>query len=64
LIQTTTTVALPEHMYFIGLDVHKKTMNYCVKDASVKFTAPVTTATLFSKDIFMNGFLFLGDVPA
>jgi transposase len=21
-------------MYFIGLDVHKKTINYCVKDAA------------------------------
>ncbi len=21
-------------MYYIGLDVHKKTINYCVKDAS------------------------------
>jgi transposase len=22
------------HMYYIGLDVHKKTISYCVKDAS------------------------------
>jgi transposase len=21
-------------MYYIGLDVHKKTINYCIKDAS------------------------------
>ena len=23
-----------ESMYYIGLDVHKKTISYCVKDAS------------------------------
>ena len=23
-----------EHMYYIGLDVHKKTISYCVKDGS------------------------------
>jgi hypothetical protein len=23
-------------MYFIGLDVHKKTISYCVKDAAVR----------------------------
>src|SRR5215831_19923832 len=25
---------LEGHMYYIGLDVHKKTISYCVKDAS------------------------------
>jgi len=25
-------------MYYIGLDVHKKTISYCVKDASGRFT--------------------------
>src|SRR5437773_397001 len=34
LIQTTTTEAPQGHMYYIGLDVHKKTNSYCVKDAS------------------------------
>ena len=34
LIQTTTTEAPHGHMYYIGLDVHKKTISYCVKDAS------------------------------
>jgi transposase len=34
LIQTTTTEAPRRHMYYIGLDVHKKTISYCVKDAS------------------------------
>jgi len=35
LIQRTTTEA-PQGtlMYYIGLDVHKKTISYCVKDAS------------------------------
>jgi transposase len=34
LIQRTTTEAPHGHMYYIGLDVHKKTISYCVKDAS------------------------------
>ena len=34
LIQRTTTEAPQRHMYYIGLDVHKKTISYCVKDAS------------------------------
>src|SRR5438105_11891154 len=33
LIQRTTTEAPQGHMYYIGLDVHKKTISYCVKDA-------------------------------
>jgi len=32
LIQRTTTEAPRGHMYYIGLDVHKKTISYCVKD--------------------------------
>jgi transposase len=34
LIQRTTTEAPRGHMYYIGLDVHKKTISYCGKDAS------------------------------
>src|SRR6266849_5088824 len=34
LIQRTTTEAPQGHMYYIGLDVHKKTISYYVKDAS------------------------------
>jgi transposase len=34
LIQRTTTEAPRQHMYYIGLDVHKKTIGYCVKDVS------------------------------
>src|SRR2546427_9588482 len=34
LIQRTTTEAPQGHMYYIGLDVHKKAISYCVKDAS------------------------------
>src|SRR5437870_405305 len=34
LSQRTTTEAPQGHMYYIGLDVHKKTISYCVKDAS------------------------------
>jgi hypothetical protein len=26
-----------ESMYYIGLDVHKKTISYCVKDGSGRF---------------------------
>jgi hypothetical protein len=32
LIQRTTMGLLSRHMYYIGLDVHKKTISYCVKD--------------------------------
>jgi transposase len=34
LIQRTTTEAPRGHMYYIGLDVHKKTISYCVKGVS------------------------------
>ena len=34
LIQRTTTEAPRDHMYYIGLDVHKKTISCCVKDAA------------------------------
>ena len=34
LIQRTTTEAPRGYMYYIGLDVHKKTISYCVKDVS------------------------------
>ena len=34
LIQRTPTEAPRLHMYYIGLDVHKKTISYCVKDVS------------------------------
>ena len=34
LIQRTTSEAPRDHMYYIGLDVHKRTISYCVKDAA------------------------------
>jgi hypothetical protein len=34
LIQKTTTEAPQGHMYYVGLDVHKKTISCCVKDGS------------------------------
>ena len=34
LIQRTATEAPRDHMYYIGLDVHKKTISFCVKDAA------------------------------
>lgn len=34
LIQRTTMEAPQENMYYIGLDVHKKTISFCVKNAS------------------------------
>ena len=34
LIQKTTMEAPQRQMYYVGLDVHKKTISYCVKDAS------------------------------
>jgi len=36
LIQRTTTEAPQGHMYYVGLDVHKKSISYCVKDVSGK----------------------------
>jgi len=36
LIQRTTTEAPRLHMYYIGLDVHKKTISYCVKDVNCR----------------------------
>ena len=30
-----------ETMYYIGLDVHKKTINYCVKEGSGRIYAQV-----------------------
>ena len=41
---------LKEHMYYIGLDVHKKTISYCVKEVSGQIqsegTVPATRAEL------------------
>jgi transposase len=34
LIQRTTSEAPRDDMYYIGLDVHKKTISYCVKDVA------------------------------
>jgi transposase len=34
LIQRTTLEAPRDDMYYVGLDVHKKTISYCVKDAA------------------------------
>src|ERR1700741_325055 len=34
LIQRTTRRLLRDDMYYIGLDVHKRTISYCVKDAA------------------------------
>jgi hypothetical protein len=34
LIQRTTTEAPRGHRYYIGLDVHKKTISYCMKEVS------------------------------
>jgi len=47
-----------ETMYYIGLDVHKKTINYCVKDGSGRIYAegsiPATRLTL---DMWMKTLL-------
>src|SRR5438552_4313620 len=34
LMQRTTSQVPQRHMYFIGFDVHKKTISYCVQDAA------------------------------
>jgi hypothetical protein len=42
-------------MYYIGLDVHKGTMSYCVKDASVRvYTEGSLLATRFDLDFWMK----------
>ncbi len=34
-VDSETTMEAPQkHGYYIGLDVHKKTISYCMKDAS------------------------------
>jgi hypothetical protein len=38
LIQRTTAAAPRRHMDHIGLDVHKKTISYCVKDVSAGYS--------------------------
>ena len=44
-----------ENMYYIGLDVHKKTISYCVKDASGRIHAEGTIpATRFDLDKWMK----------
>jgi transposase len=44
-----------ENMYYIGLDVHKKTISYCVKDASGRIHAEGTIpATRFDLDRWMK----------
>ena len=32
--ETTREAPLKDSMYYIGLDIHKKTISYCVKDQS------------------------------
>ncbi len=44
-----------ESMYYIGLDVHKKTINYCVKDGSGQIHAEgKIPATRFDLDLWMK----------
>jgi len=44
LILKTTTEAPLGHTYYIGLDVHKKTISYCVKDVSGQVWHPAPLA--------------------
>ena len=46
---------LNRHMYYIGLDVHKKTISYCVKDASGQIERQGTIgATRNELDLWMK----------
>ena len=46
---------LEGHMYYIGLDVHKKTISYCVKDASGRICqAGKVGATRWELDIWIK----------
>jgi len=40
-----------ENMYYIGLDVHKKTISYCVKDGSGRFTQKRDSRTRLNLDM-------------
>jgi len=43
-----------ETMYYIGLDVHKKTISYCVKDCSGRiYAAGSIPATRLASDMWM-----------
>jgi transposase len=54
LIQKTTREA-PQRTYYIGLDVHKKTISYCVKDASGHVCQEGrVVATRWELDIWIN----------
>lgn len=44
LIQRQPRRLLKESMYYIGLDVHKKTISYCVKEVSGQIYAQGTIA--------------------
>jgi hypothetical protein len=44
-----------ENMYYVGLDVHKKTISYCVKDGSGRiYAAGSIPATRLSLDLWMK----------
>jgi hypothetical protein len=44
-----------ETMYYIGLDVHKKTISYCVKDGSGRiYAAGSIPATRLALDMWMK----------
>jgi len=44
-----------ETMYYIGLDVHKKTISYCVKDGSGRiYAAGSIPATRLTLDLWMK----------
>ena len=44
-----------ENMYYIGLDVHKKTISYCVKDGSGRIYAEAEIpATRLDLDMWMK----------
>jgi transposase len=44
-----------QSMYYIGLDVHKRTISYCVKDSSGKiFSEGSLPATRLDLDLWMK----------
>ena len=55
LIQRTPTEAPRLHMYYIGLDVHKKTISYCVKDESGRIQQEGTR--LDRADVELDGWM-------
>ncbi|MGB9435440.1 MAG: hypothetical protein WBQ89_24545 [Candidatus Acidiferrum sp.] len=54
-VRTNAQVRIPDNMYYIGLDVHKKSISYCVKGASGRIHAQdKIAATRYDLHVWMK----------